>query len=94
MTTGSNAALTASLLANALKAQGVVVEVTPEDFQKIINRSEHPLVVHAQTKIIRTKHKYLTTYKGLAFFTKSQEIIRLSGNIEWVEAKKLAIPEF
>ena len=94
MTAGSNAAIAAVMLANAIKAQGVVVEVTPEDFQKIINKSEHPLVVHAQSKIIRTKHKYLTTYKGLAFFTKSHDIVRLSGNIEWVEAKKLSVPEF
>ncbi len=93
MTTGSGVAITAGLIANALKAQGVVVEVTPEDFEKIIKKIEFPLVVCAQSKIIRTTHKYLTSYKGLAFYTKSREPISLSSNVERIDAKSLSVPE-
>lgn len=35
---------------------------------------------------------YLTSYKGLAFFTKSSTPLNLSGDIELVLAQKIWIP--
>lgn len=80
-------------MANAIKSSGVVVKVEAEDFLAILKRSESPLVVHASSKIIRTKHRYLTSYKGLAFFTVVGEPIRLSKNIELIESQKISIPD-
>ena len=68
---GSAAAIVTNTIANAIKALGVVVEVSAEDFLKIVHRSENALVVHARSKVIRTKHKYVTSYKGLVFLYQS-----------------------
>ena len=91
MSTGSTVYVHA--LTNAIKAQGVFVEVTKEDFLTILSQSEMPLVVHAQTKIIRIRHKYLTSYRGLAFFTKLHDPIHFRAPVQMIEAKKISIPE-
>ncbi len=90
---GSAAAMAASVIANAIKASGVVVEVSPEDFLTIVQCSESALIVHAQSKIIRTSHKYLTSYKGLAFYTKVSELLEFESKVELIEAKKMSIPD-
>ena len=90
---GSAAAITTNVIANAIKSSGVVVEVSPEDFLIIVQRSEHALVVHAQSKILRTTHKYLTSYKGLAFYTKVGEPLKFVSEVELIEAKRISIPD-
>lgn len=78
---------------NAIKASGVLVEVEPREFIRLVDRMEAPLVVRAKGGLIKKVHKYLTSYKGLAFYTKSKEPLRLSSKIEIMEAVKMAIPE-
>ncbi len=90
---GSGAAIGAYAIANAIKASGVVVEVSSEDFMTIIQCSQGALIVHAQSKIIRTTHKYLTSYKGLAFYTKVSEPLEFKNHVELIEAKKISIPD-
>ena len=91
---GSAAAITVNnAIANAIKASGVVVEVSSEDFLTIVQCSERALIVHAQSKIIRTTHKYLTSYKGLAFYTKVSEPLGFKSQVELIEAKKISIPD-
>ena len=90
---GAGAASTARTLANALKASGVIVEVSPKDFLTIVRRNEPALIVHAQSKIIRTTHKYLTSYKGLAFYTRVNDPLSFLSKVEMIEAKKISIPD-
>jgi len=80
-------------MANAIKSSGIVVEVEEEDFLRILKRSESPLVVHASSKIFRMKHKYLTSYKGLAFYTVVSEPLSFSKQTELIESKKISIPD-
>lgn len=80
-------------IANASKASGVVVEVKPEVFDSILKRAEKPLVVHAQGGFFSPKHKYLVSYKGFAFFTKSVLALTLPPGVEVVEAGKIWIPQ-
>ena len=87
MTAGSSVHVHA--LANAIKAQGVIVEVSPNDFDAILRQTEKPLVVHAESKIIRVTHKYLTSYRGMVFYTRLKEPLQFSRPVEMVEAKKL-----
>ena len=89
----SGAAVIVSVMANAIKASGVVVQVLPEDFLIIVQQSENALVVHAQSKIIRTTHKYLTSYKGLAFYTKLDKPFDFLSKVELIEAKRISIPD-
>ena len=85
-------AAVAAAIAQAIKASGVVVRVDPADFEIIMRKSEKPLVVYARGGFLSTNHQYLTSYKGLAFFTKSAEQIQLPFGTELIEAKKIWIP--
>ena len=82
----------AAAIANATKALGVICKVEPEDFVNIIRKVEKPLVVVAEGSFFSPKYKYLTSYKGLAFYTRSADPIQFSSNTEIVKAKKIWIP--
>jgi hypothetical protein len=87
------AAGAAAAIANATKASGVIVRVTPENFLAILRRIESPLVVHASGGVFSTKYHYLTSYKGLAFYTKSPAPIELPRGIELVQAESIWVPQ-
>ena len=85
-------AAAAAAIANAIKASGVVVRVTPIDFQTILRRIEKPLVVYAEGGFFSTNYQYLVSSKGFAFFTKSSKPILLPHEIETIVARKIWIP--
>jgi len=86
------AAAAAAVIANAIKASGVIVQVSPEDFRSLLLRSETGLVVHSEGGLFRTWYKYLLGYKGFAFYTKSSEPIALPPRMETVRAGRIWIP--
>lgn len=86
------AAAAAAARAQAIKASGAIVRVEPADFLSILGRQERPLVVHATCGIFSTSYLYLSSYKGLVFFTKSPAPLSLPGACEIVEAQKIWIP--
>jgi hypothetical protein len=61
----------AAAIAQAIKASGVIVHVEPDDFVGILRRQPGALVVQATGGFFTTSYRYLTSYKGLAFFTKA-----------------------
>ena len=83
----------AAAIANAVKASGVIVRVTPENFAAILRRVENPLVVHATGGVFKTNYQYLTSYKGLAFYTKSNEPLALPFGAEVMTAKSIWVPQ-
>jgi len=89
---GGAAAAAAAAIANATKASGVLVSVPPEDFMKIIGRADHPVVVMARGGFLNRKYRYLTSYKGLAFVTLSEQTLHFSGGVELITADKIWIP--
>jgi hypothetical protein len=86
-------AVAAAAVANAIKASGVLVNVTPEDFAAILRRTERPLVVTSEGGFFSTSYKYLTSYKGLAFYAKSRVPLVLPADAEIVRAKGISIPQ-
>ena len=86
------AAAVAAAIANAIKASGVVVQVTPADFHTILSKIEKPLVLYAKGGLFSTNYQYLVSYKGFAFFTKSSEPILLPLGVETIAVKKIWIP--
>ena len=86
-------ALAAAAIANAIKANGVLVTVTPEEFSLILSRTLQPLVVMSQGGFFSPSYKYLTSYKGLAFYTKSQQRLMLPTGAEVINAKSISIPQ-
>ncbi|MFZ4629363.1 MAG: hypothetical protein ACOYNR_13630 [Blastocatellia bacterium] len=91
MMTGAAAAHQAAI-ANAIKASGAIVQLEPEGFIAILQKSKDPLVVYAEGGVFSVNYQYLTSYKGLIFFTKSRTPLRLPGGAEIVNAKKIWIP--
>ena len=88
-----HAAAHAAAMANAIKTSGVVVRVEAQDFLIILKREKEPLVVTGQGGVFKTHYQYLTSYKGLAFFTTSPSPLVLPRSVEIISAKKINIPD-
>jgi hypothetical protein len=85
-------AAVAAAIANAIKASGVVVRVRAEDFANILRRVDKPLVIYSKGGFFATKHQYLISYKGFAFYTKTSDQIDLPRAVEVINAEKIWIP--
>jgi len=88
----AGAAAVAAAIAQAIRASGVLVRVSPEDFQQVLRKADQPLVIYAKGGLFSSNHQYLTSYKGFAFFTKSATEIILAPGTETIVAKKIWIP--
>jgi hypothetical protein len=82
----------AAAIAQAVKASGSIVSVEPTDFGSILRRADRPLVIAAPGGIFRRIHVYLTSYKGLTFYTNSREPLPLPADAEVIYAKRIWIP--
>ena len=91
MAAGAIAAHAAAI--NALKASGVVVRMDPHAFLAILERTDRPLVVVALGGVFRKHVRYLTSYRGLAFYTQSEQALTLPRSVELVQAKSISIPD-
>jgi len=89
---GAAAAAAAAAIANAIKASGAIVNVKPNDFLAIAERADKPLIVIAPKTFWSSGYKYLTSYKGLIFYTKSADHLMLPGHAEIIAAQKIWIP--
>ena len=86
------AAAAGAAIAQAIKASGVLVRVSPEDFDAILSKAEKPLVIASTGGFISTNFQYLTSYKGFAFFTKSRVELILPPKAEVIAAQRIWIP--
>ena len=91
-TAGAAGGAAAAIIAQAIKASGAIVNVEPNDFIEILARSQRPLVVCAQGWFFKTSYQYLTSYKGLFFYTKSPRPLPPPDDAEIISAKKIWIP--
>ena len=82
----------AQQVAQAIKAQGVLVRVDPGDFLSLLRKQEEPLVVIAPAGFLQRGYRYLISYKGLAFHTKSRDPLPLPPRAEVVQAQAISIP--
>jgi hypothetical protein len=89
---GAGAAAVAAAIAQAIKASGAIVRVSPDDFLAIVGRADRPLVVTAEGGVFSTRYDYLTAYKGLIFYARSPSALRLPGGAETIAAQKIWIP--
>ena len=92
MSAAAAGAAVAAAIAQAIKASGVLVRVSEEDFQIILGKVEQPLVIYARRGLFTTSHQYLTSYKGFAFFTKASTQIPLPSGAELIKANTIWIP--
>ena len=88
----SAGAAAAAAIAQAIKASGVIVRVSPEDFDNILRKSDKPLVICATGGFISTNYQYMTSYKGFAFSAKCPAPLMFSPKVEIIVAQKIWIP--
>ena len=90
----AGAAAAAAAIANAIKASGAIVQVDPADFALLLSRTANPLVVMAPGRWgwFGSNWNYLTSYKGLIFFTRCDEPLDLPAGTERVSAGRIWIP--
>ncbi|MEM1211054.1 MAG: hypothetical protein AAGI68_02040 [Planctomycetota bacterium] len=90
---GAGAAVAHANLVQAVRASGVLVEVKPSVLLDLLYAGEQPLVVHTYGGWLRKSHKYLTPYRGLAFYAKSEAELTLPAGCEVVESGKMWMPQ-
>jgi hypothetical protein len=79
--------------AEAANAKSVVIHTDPAVFLAILSRTKGALVVMADNGVFRTKYEYLTSYKGLTFHTKSNELLTLPSDVELLTATSISVAE-
>lgn len=77
----------------AIRASGAIIRVAPAEFVELLRRGEEPLVVVARGGFLRRGFRYLTSYKGLTFHTRSDAELVLPRGCEVVLADRIWIPE-
>lgn len=87
-----SAVVSAQVIAQATRASGVIVQLEPRSFVEVLHRSENPLVVTAVHSFFGRSFQYLTSHKGLAFYTKSPEPLSLPSRADVVKAKSIWVP--
>ncbi len=92
MSNGGAAAAAQHAIANAIKSFGVVVTVENRDFLSVIQKVERPLVVMSGKSLFSPSYKYVSVYKGLAFYTKSAGPLMLPSGAELVTSKSIRMP--
>ena len=89
---GAAGAAGAYAIIEAAKASGVIVRVEPGQFVDVLLRMEKPLIVMAKGGVFTKHYRYLTSYKGIAFFTKAPKPLPLPEGAEIVAADKIWVP--
>lgn len=87
-------AAVAAAITQAIKASGAIVKVEAQGFMSILSQVDKPLVVYAQGGYFSKNYQYLTAYKGLLFFTKSNTQLELPSDTELVSANRIWVPEW
>jgi len=88
------AAASAAANARAIKASGAIVRVSPGNFLRVLQNQQEPLIVCAANGFFRiTSYQYLSSYKGLTFFTESEQPLNLPEGSEEIWAESIQIPE-
>jgi hypothetical protein len=79
-------------ISQAIKASGTLIRIEPDEFSRLLRGMDDGLVVESESKIFSTTYKYLTSYKGLTFFTKTSNPISIPGKLEKISARSIWMP--
>ena len=88
----SAAAAAAANQMMAVSAIGGLVKVNPADFLDLVQKQPGGLVVHATIRRSFSStiyHHYLTNYKGIGFYARSDNPLLLPTETELIEAEKI-----
>jgi hypothetical protein len=83
----------AQLMLGATRVTSVLVRMEPAAFRKLLDRMKEPLVVVVESGVFKTSFHYLTSYKGLTFYTKSDKELGLPNGAEVITAEEISLPD-
>ncbi len=75
--------------AYATKANSLVVQIKPSDFERILADASEPLVVHTRGGVFAPNHQYLTSYKGLTFLCRSPTRMDMPSGVQVISASSI-----
>jgi hypothetical protein len=78
---------------NAIKACGTVITVGPLEFCRILSQTDNPLIVFSKGGLLSKHYKYLTSYRGLAFYCKTPTPLEIPADAELSAANMISIPD-
>lgn len=90
--TGGAVAAQQAIIAQAIKASGSIVRLEPADFEQVVQRARDPVVIRSRTGMFTRKNEYLTSYKGLTFYTKTVNVLHFPASVELYNAQRIWIP--
>lgn len=76
----------------ALKMNGVFVQLTIEDFKKLISKNEGLVIVVSKTGLFTTRYLHVMSYKGLVFYCKCKEPLPISSKNETIYSNSISLP--
>ncbi len=86
-------AAAAAARARAIKASGAIVRVEPAELLKVAALADRPLVVHALGGMLRKHHRYILGYKGLVFYTRSDDELDFMTAVDIIPAGSISVPD-
>lgn len=91
-----SAGAAAAHLRSATVVCGTIVHMEPDEFLLMLAKIEVPLVVVGREPrlFLAGDHQYLTSYRGLAFYTTSTEPLNFPGPVEMLMARRIWAPRF
>lgn len=81
------------LVASAKSTIGPFVVCEPIEFQNLLARCETPIIVCAEKGMLTKTFQYLTSYRGLVFYTESGFPIEMPTQAEVVSARQIVMPK-
>ncbi len=76
----------------AIGASGAIVTLEPDDFARLLKMAEKSLVVTAISGWKKHNYHYLSSYKGLIFYTKSKVKLSFPSSTELITSKHIWVP--
>ena len=78
---------------NAIKASGAIVKIDPDDFSGLIAKMDNALIIEAPAGVFTKVWKYITSYKGFLFYTKTKSRLSVPNRHELIRSRKIWVPE-
>jgi hypothetical protein len=95
MSAGAAGGAAAAAAMQAKLAMGMLVRVEPEEFLRLVEGQDNALVVRAASRKVlffEVPWRYMTPYRGLAFWTQSKTPLGFRAKVEFVEAVQIHVP--
>ena len=70
----------------------VVISVETDEFMRLLKEAGNPVVIHQPSKWWQPYNRYLLTYRGMTFYTRTKEELVISKYADTVQAKSFYVP--